>query len=129
MRGCKTLLYAGVLLLICAAAVLLAMSVKQARAHIPDHPELNDWMMSLKSQSGNPCCSEIDGSTVPDVDWDTVRIVNDEQRFRVHLGGEWIVVEPFQVVENPNRFGPAIVWIYYADGKPKVRCFLPGAGA
>ena len=76
--------------------------------------------------SGNGlCCSFADGFRVDDVDWDT-----QDDHYRVHLQGEWIVVPDNAVVTEPNKFGPAVVWPYMGtDGQTQIRCFLPGAGA
>jgi hypothetical protein len=98
-----------------------------------DRPDLNAWFNSLQSSGGYPCCSQIDGSTIADVDWDTT-VVNGELHYRVRIEGEWVVVSDAEVVKAPNRYGPPIVWLYWInqpDGKPRIpqiRCFMPGAG-
>ena len=84
---------------------------------------LKDWFDRLASGKGL-CCSFADGFKVEDVDWDT-----QDGRYRVRLGGEWIAVPDDAVVAEPNRFGPAVVWLFRdADGTTRIRCFLPGAG-
>ena len=109
-------------------AVATLLCVWPVLAHIKDHPELDAWMNELQSKGGYPCCSQADGSAVADVDWDTA-VVNGENRYRVRISGVWIVVTPQEVVEGPNRFGPAVAWIYRDSvGVPNVRCFMPGAG-
>jgi len=107
---------------------------------------LKSWFDRLASGKGL-CCSFADGAKVADVDWDTVcewfetggspplpdgsrREQTENCRYRVRLHGEWIDVPPSAVVEEPNRFCPAVVWPYLdTDGAVKIRCFLPGAGA
>lgn len=96
-------------------------------AHVPDRPDLDKWFEGLASENGAPCCSHIDGTTLPDVDWDT-SVVDGKSHYRVRLFGEWMVVQPYQVVTNPNLYGRAVVWVYHENGKPKIRCFMPGAG-
>jgi hypothetical protein len=98
-----------------------------ARAHMKDRPELDHWFESLRSSNGSPCCSTVDGTEVRDIDWDTT-VENGKSHYRVHIEGKWIVVRDFQVVTEPNRYGGPIVWVHHADGKPVVRCFMPGAG-
>ena len=84
----------------------------------------NEWFDQLASKKGL-CCSFADGVSVEDVDWDS-----QDGRYRVRVGGQWIVVPDSAVVTEPNRFGPAVVWPYQdADGITQIRCFLPGAGA
>ena len=80
--------------------------------------------------NGVPCCDIADGQKVEDVDWDTSRDAKGNVHYRVRLNKEWIDVPDDAVVNEPNRFGPAVVWPYSdGDGKTQVRCFLPGAGA
>jgi hypothetical protein len=84
---------------------------------------LKSWFDQLASGKGL-CCSFADGTQIDDVDWDT-----RDGRYRVRLNGEWIVVPESALVQEPNRFGPAVVWPYLdADGATQIRCFLPGAG-
>lgn len=89
-----------------------------------------EWWNSLRSAGDNvPCCDIADGQKVEDVDWDTTT-VKGEIQYRVRLNKQWIVVPPYAVVTEPNRFGPAVVWPYQdGEGKTQIRCFLPGAGA
>ena len=106
------------------AAVLICAP---AFAHMHDRPDLDTWFNGLSGKGGMPCCSQVDGSTVADVDWDTT-IVNGKPHYRVHIEGQWIVVTDEEVVEGPNKYGSPLVWIYHSDGKPMLRCFMPGAG-
>jgi len=99
-----------------------------AFAHMPDRPELDAWFNGLKSSGGYPCCSYVDGSTIADIDWDTA-VVNGENHYRVRLNGNWIVVSPEEVVKGPNRYGPAVAWVYRDGmGVTNIRCFMPGGG-
>lgn len=82
---------------------------------------LKPWFDSLKSGRG-PCCSDADGSVVGDVDWDTLN-----GHYRVRLQGQWIDVPEDAVIKEPNRIGRTMVWPIYRDGKPIVRCFMPGS--
>ena len=46
------------------------------------------------------------------------------------LHGEWVNVPNSSVVTEPNRYGPAVVWLYMdSNGNIYIRCFLPRAGA
>jgi hypothetical protein len=83
---------------------------------------LKQWFDSLKSGKG-PCCSDADGVTVSDPDWDS-----KEGHYRVRLDGEWIDVPDDAVITQPNRYGRTVVWpIRSPVGKQMIRCFLPGS--
>jgi hypothetical protein len=118
-----------VIVLVCAIMTGLIMAFTWgASAHDHKRPDLDHWFDALQSSGGYPCCSYADGSMVADVDWDT-SVVNGEDRYRVRIDGNWIVVSPQEVVTAPNRHGAAIAWIYKDSvGMPNVRCFMPGAG-
>jgi hypothetical protein len=91
---------------------------------------LKSWFDQLASGKGL-CCSFIDGVSVEDVDWDTngPKDARGQATYRVRLHGEWLNVPPDSVVDEPNRFGPAVVWPYVdSGGVTQIRCFLPGAG-
>jgi hypothetical protein len=82
---------------------------------------LKQWFDSLKSGKG-PCCSDADGVTVADPDWES-----KNGHYRVRLDGEWIDVPDDAVITEPNRYGRTIVWpIESAVGKT-IRCFMPGS--
>jgi hypothetical protein len=84
---------------------------------------LKPWFDRLASGKGL-CCSFADGVTVQDVDWDT-----QDAHYRVRIYGQWLVVPDTAIVNEPNRFGPAVVWPYRdPDGTAQIRCFMPGAG-
>lgn len=83
---------------------------------------LKDWFESLKSKAGGPCCSDADGTALDDVDWET-----RDGRYRVRLLGNWVEVPEDTVITEPNRFGRTMVWPYYVNGRPMIRCFMPGS--
>jgi hypothetical protein len=92
---------------------------------------LKTWFDGLASSKGL-CCSFADGRMVRDVDWDTVAVAGaDGQsavRYRVRVDGEWIVVPPEAVVNEPNKYGPAVVWPYKDEaGRTQIRCFMPSS--
>jgi hypothetical protein len=82
---------------------------------------LKAWFDSLRSKGGGACCSDADGVAISDVDWDT-----KDGHYRVRLDGEWVVVPTDAVITEPNRAGRTMVWPYYVQGHPVIRCFLPG---
>ena len=115
--------------LLFAIAVLFCVP---ANAHMHDRPDLNTWFNGLMSSGGSPCCAFVDGSTIADVDWDTT-VVDGKVHYRVFVEGQWIVVTDEEVVKEPNRYGPSMVWIYHTSPmggpmQPAIRCFMPGAG-
>lgn len=81
---------------------------------------LKGWFESLQSEFGQ-CCSDSDGYFIADVDWDS-----DHGHYRVRIDGEWVLVPDGAVVTQPNKTGRTMVWKYYIDGHPRVRCFMPG---
>ncbi len=82
---------------------------------------LKAWFDSLHSKRGDACCSNADGLALSDADWDT-----KDGHYRVRVAGEWVEVPADAVIAGPNRADHAIVWPYYIQGHPVVRCFLPG---
>src|ERR1700741_663943 len=82
---------------------------------------LKPWFESLHSGLGR-CCSDADGYALADVDWDS-----DHGHYRVRIDDGWVVVPNDAVITEPNRIGRTMVWKYYLDGHPKVRCFMPGS--
>lgn len=105
---------------IIALAILLASSV--ALAHDHNRPELDGWFMGLHSKAGVSCCSGSDAWRVDDPDWES-----RDGHYRVRIDGDWIDVPDSAVIDGPNKAGPTLVWPYYQDGRPAVRCFLPGS--
>ncbi|WP_354122375.1 hypothetical protein [Bradyrhizobium sp. LA6.12] len=83
---------------------------------------LKPWFDSLKSKGGGPCCSDADGLALSDVDWDT-----KDGHYRVRIDGQWIDVPDDTVITEPNRAGRTMVWPIYLNGRPVVRCFMPGS--
>ncbi len=82
---------------------------------------LKPWFDQLKSPRGR-CCSDADGRALSDPDWEMAG-----GHYRVRLEGEWVDVPDDALVDEPNRYGQAMVWPYHADGKPMILCFMPGA--
>ena len=85
------------------------------------NPELKAWFDSLRSGKG-PCCSDADGTTVSDVDWES-----SSGHYRVRLDGEWIDVPDEAVITQPNRVGRAMVWPLRGYLGVSIRCFMPGS--
>ena len=113
--------------IVCCAALLLLFSSEAGLARDPDgkysSSPLKQWFDSLASRRG-PCCSDADGQSVSDVDWDT-----KDGKYRVRLDGQWIEVPPEALVTVSNKFGLAVVWPYKDyEGRTQIRCFIPGAG-
>lgn len=83
--------------------------------------ETKAWFDSLKSLNG-PCCSDADGTALSDVDWEA-----RGDHYRVRVDGEWIDVPDSALVKVPNRIGKTMVWPFYLQGRPQIRCFMPGS--
>lgn len=109
--------------LACVALLIAAVTIAPAHGHDMDHPELDGWYMGLRSGLG-PCCGgpKVDATTLDDNDWEA-----KDGHYRVRVDGEWIDVDDEAVLKQPNRAGRTMVWLGFRDGKPFVRCFMPGA--
>ncbi len=109
-----------------AIALLLASTTAFARD--PDgkyaraNPEMHKWFEQLRSQAGEACCALDDGNLVKDSDWRS-----KDGHYQVFLDNGWIDVPENAVIKEPNRYGRTVLWPYYEDGHPYVRCFLPGS--
>lgn len=82
---------------------------------------LKPWFDSLKSKNG-PCCSDADGTALADVDWRS-----RDGHYQVRLEGEWFDVPNDALITEPNRAGRTMVWPFYLEGRPQIRCFMPGS--
>jgi hypothetical protein len=104
------------------ALMVFLYSVRISVAHDRNKPGLDDWYRSLQSGKG-PCCGgpSEDATHLDELQW---RSKGDG--YEVFIEGQWIDVPPPAIVPVPNKDGRALVWLYYFDGKPVVRCFLPG---
>ena len=105
---------------IVCSLVLLVTALSAAFAHDHEHPELDEWYMSLHAKGGAWCCDGKDAVTVDE--WTT-----KDGHYSARVEGEWIEIPDDAVVEGPNRAIQAKVWPKHIDGHPQVRCFIPGA--
>jgi hypothetical protein len=115
-------------LLLATMAVLLLTILCCSPAHTRWKPEyaqlsieLQRWFMSLRNKKNMSCCADADGyrPTDEDVTWDT-----HNQKYRVKIDGQWVVVDDEAKLDVPNKVGRAIVWV---RPDKTIRCFLPGA--
>lgn len=106
-------------LFFCLLAIMISTSVL---AHDKNKPELNQWYRSLQSGKG-PCCGgpSEDATHLNELQWRT-----KGESYEVFIDEKWIDVPREAVVPVPNEDGRALVWLYYYNGYPVVRCFLPG---
>jgi hypothetical protein len=106
--------------------VFLMLTGERARARDLDGrfagSPLKPWFDQLRSGGGSLCCSDADGTALSDVDWEA-----KGGKYRVRIGGEWVEVPDDAVITVPNRAGRTMVWPYYTQGSPHVRCFMPGS--
>ncbi len=117
-------------------------------AHMHDRPDLDTWLMGLGSWR-SPCCDNKEAETLADPDWRQDRLDECKPSERASLDSDqtyaaefcvrlenpqsekagdwsWWTVPASAVVHEPNRAGPALIWLYWAGGTPYIRCFLPG---
>ncbi len=107
--------------LMTAGTVLIMVS--SAFAHDHNRPGLDGWYQGLKTKLG-PCCDGPgkDATYLADKDWET-----KDGHYRVYIEGEWIDVPDNAVLNEPNLDGRTLVWTYRMNGRPAVRCFIPGS--
>ena len=82
---------------------------------------LHDWFEHLRSGKG-PCCADADGNVLKDSDWRS-----KDGHYQVFIAEQWRDVPDDAVVLDPNLFGRTMVWPYYVNGEPFIRCFMPGS--
>jgi hypothetical protein len=109
------------------AVLLLAMlpSVAMARddGRHANSPH-KDWVKGLKSKaSGSMGCCDISDGSPPEAVWDM-----GGGRYQVTIEGKSYDVPDEALISEPNRLGYAVVWYFFENGVPKIRCFMPGAG-
>ncbi len=109
------------LLLAMACASDAALARDPGGKYAEADPQMHKWFEQLKSDDGESCCALSDGNTLRDADWRS-----QSGHYQVFLQHEWVDVPEAAVVKVPNRFGRTVVWPYYEDGHPSVRCFMPG---
>jgi hypothetical protein len=103
-------------------ATELPVLIRNQGQHAQVSPEIRDWVRGLKDKRGVGCCDTADGHPT-EVEWDTER-----EHYRVRIDGTWHVVPPEAVIDGPNKLGYAVVWYWHENGRPKIRCFIAGAG-
>ena len=105
-------------------AISLVLIVVPVRAHDHANAGLDPWYKSLSSRGGGPCCGgpNVDADAVNDGDWE-VRGGHYWIRYR----GTWMEVPDAMVLTQPNFAGRTLVWMFYVNGEPKIRCFIPGS--
>lgn len=115
-----------------------------AFAHIHDRPDLDTWTQSLHNAGHGWCCDSSEATVLADVDWRNTQVDQckryssadgDDQigHLCVRVEGDWWLVADSKVINEPNRYGMALLWgLWIGDGPGRqyyVRCFLPGVGA
>jgi hypothetical protein len=105
------------------AVMLLAIPLAHGRDRDGRHANspLHDWFEQLSSKAGR-CCSDADGMTLSDVDWES-----HDGHYRVRIDDEWVDVPDDALVTEPNRAKVSMVWPIWLNGHPHVRCFMPGS--
>ena len=109
-----------------AAAVILVRDPTGKWAGDPLQP----WFESLQNKVGLYCCARADGHPLDDGEWDI-----KDNKYRVFIEGEWIVVPDDAVISGPNKFGKAIVWLVNQGEvetvlpplSTRILCFMPGS--
>ncbi len=101
---------------------LNSASARDTKGYAQSDPEMHRWFEQLRSGRGDACCALTDGNTLQDSDWRSL-----QGHFQVFLDDEWVDVPDAALVKGPNRYGRTVVWPYHEDGRPSVRCFLPGS--
>lgn len=113
----------GVIVGVVAAALILTTTAgaRDVDGRYAGSP-LKEWFDGLRSKGGGSCCSDADGTALSGIDWDT-----KDGHYRVRIDGAWIDVPDDTVITEPNRAGRTMVWPFYLNGRPTIRCFMPGS--
>lgn len=136
--------------------MLLAATIALTFVHMHERPDLDQWLMGLHSKHRGGCCDKKEAETMADPDWRNFSDVKagtcKRSDVNVGLAGEgtpgqgwlepvycvrlespydhtweWWEVPDSAVVDEPNKAGPALVWVFWsANHLPYIRCFLPG---
>lgn len=116
----------------CVVLLLAAIWATAALSHTHDWAQLTPQQRQWFQQQRQPgtkaiCCSE------PDIGHDAETVEDDirDGHYWVRsptTNGEWVPVPDDKVLTDPNKFGRAVVWWRWLDGRPVVFCFSPGAG-
>ncbi len=83
---------------------------KEDRGHSDDEVASSVKGPSKRAMEGRRwtaklCCPFADGHSI------SVVVDTKDGRYRVRLNGEWIYVPESATVTEPNRLGPAVVWL------------------
>lgn len=124
--GVEFIGWAIIWILVGVVVIILAVAFQPRPANARDDGRyagsaLKPWFDSLRSGNG-PCCSDADGTALSDPDWES-----SGDHYRVMINGEWVDVPADALISVPNLYGQAMVWPHWLDGKPQIRCFIPGA--
>ncbi len=84
-------------------------------------PKIKRWIERLTDKNGASCCDTADGHEVEG--W-----AFGAEGYRVKVQGQWLDVPERALITGPNLLGYARAWLYWENGQPRVRCFIPGAG-
>lgn len=114
-------------------ALVVALSVTSiAASHAIDNgqwsgvdPKIRDWLKSVRSPRGIPCCDIADGHRT---DWE-IRPYGYYVPVPWFPPGRenWIMVPPETIVHDAgNPIGDAVIW--YVESSKYIRCFVPGGG-
>ncbi len=92
----------------------------RVHAHDP-HTHQANALADAKSPLHGLCCSG-DDYIIPG-DWSQ----NEDGSYHVLIGKDWIdVPKEAEVTNMKNPDMEAKAWVYYLNGKPVARCFMPG---
>lgn len=110
--------------------ILLATPVHLHDQWAQVSPRVKHWFESQTVPDGGPsqgqsCCS------VSDAEYAEEDIVNGRYWTRWRIQGAltaWQPVPPEAVLNTPNLAGHPVVWYWWKDGIPVIRCFAPASG-
>lgn len=107
--------------------IIVLLLTAPAYAHMADRADLNKWMNGLTNKQGGQCCNHTEARRIEDPDYEA--LPDGSGDYRVKIDGGWVVVPQNRVIQEPNRYGPALAWPYInMGGITEIRCFLPGSG-
>jgi hypothetical protein len=128
----------GFVIVICAIAVAILVVLWGSMALSRDNgqwaqspPAIRKWFQDQRvpngPEAGKSCCNTSDGNYAEE----DIRDGNYWTRCPVDSPcpiKEWMLVPAGAVIHDPNRNGAPVVWWFYEQGLPKIRCYAPGGG-
>lgn len=110
--------------LLIVAAAMFSIGISIANAHMEHFTAAqNQQLANVYNKGKVNCCTDAEAASVQDPDWGI-----EGERYWVVVQGAKRQVPPEAVVEGPNRWKVALLWLIQQPlGVQQIKCFMPGA--